>query len=124
MQSNNSVIVAKAAIHRNDSAIDSGLHRSDEYTEGEKYSVLDRVNTPADIKTLTDSEIKQLANDVRQHVIKSVAKTGGHLGAGLGVVELTTAIHAVFDTQRDKLIWDVGHQCYPHKINGNTRKKK
>ena len=79
-------------------------------------SVLDRVNTPADIKPLTDTEIKTLANDVRSHVIDSVAQTGGHLGAGLGVVELTTAIHAVFDTPKDKLIWDVGHQCYPHKV--------
>jgi 1-deoxy-D-xylulose-5-phosphate synthase len=74
------------------------------------------VNTPADIKSLTDEEIKQLADDVRGATIRAVSKTGGHLGAGLGVVELTTAIHAVFDTPEDKLIWDVGHQCYPHKI--------
>jgi 1-deoxy-D-xylulose-5-phosphate synthase len=79
-------------------------------------TILDRVNYPADIKSLNDAEIKQLADDVRQHVINCVAKTGGHLGAGLGVVELTTAIHAVFDTPKDKLIWDVGHQCYPHKV--------
>lgn len=79
-------------------------------------SILDRVNTPADIKSLTDEEINQLADDLRGAVIQAVSKTGGHLGAGLGVVELTTAIHAVFDTPHDKLIWDVGHQCYPHKI--------
>ncbi len=79
-------------------------------------SVLSRVNIPADIKGLKDSEIKQLADEVRAHVIESVAQTGGHLGAGLGVVELTTALHAVFDTPKDKLIWDVGHQCYPHKV--------
>ncbi len=79
-------------------------------------TILDRINIPADIKPLSDSDIKQLATDVRNHVIESVSKTGGHLGAGLGVVELTTAIHAVFDTPKDKLIWDVGHQCYPHKV--------
>ena len=79
-------------------------------------TVLDRVNTPLDIKGLTDHEIKQLADDVRATLIETCAKTGGHLGSGLGVVELTTAIHAVFDTPEDKLIFDVGHQCYPHKI--------
>lgn len=79
-------------------------------------NLLDTVHSPADIKGLSDDQIKQLANEVRQCVIDSVSQTGGHLGAGLGVVELTTAIHAVFDTPRDKLIWDVGHQCYPHKV--------
>jgi len=82
----------------------------------EPKKILDRVNIPADIKSLSDDEIKILADDVRNHVVDSVSKTGGHLGAGLGVVELTTAIHAVFDTPTDKLIWDVGHQCYPHKV--------
>ncbi len=80
------------------------------------FSILDRVNIPADIKGLNDAQLKQLATEVRAHVIESVAQTGGHLGAGLGVVELTTAIHAVFDTPKDKLVWDVGHQCYPHKV--------
>lgn len=84
--------------------------------QNDKGSILSRVNTPTDIKSLNDDEIKRLADDVRTHIIHSVSKTGGHLGAGLGVVELTTAIHAVFDTPRDKLIWDVGHQCYPHKV--------
>ena len=79
-------------------------------------TILDRVTIPSDIKSLNDDEIKQLATDVRHAVIQSVSKTGGHLGAGLGVVELTTAIHAVFDTPKDRLIWDVGHQCYPHKV--------
>ena len=79
-------------------------------------AVLDRINTPADMKSLTDAELRQLADEVRQATIHAVSKTGGHLGAGLGVVELTTAIHAVFDTPHDRLIWDVGHQCYPHKI--------
>lgn len=68
------------------------------------------------MKSLTDEELKQLADDVRGATIQVVSKTGGHLGAGLGVVELTTALHAVFDTPHDRLIWDVGHQCYPHKI--------
>jgi 1-deoxy-D-xylulose-5-phosphate synthase len=78
--------------------------------------LLDRVKLPADMKALSDRELKQLADEVRAETISAVSETGGHLGAGLGVVELTVAIHAVFDTPRDKLIWDVGHQCYPHKI--------
>ena len=68
------------------------------------------------MKSLTDEELHTLADELRGATIRAVSKTGGHLGAGLGVVELTTAIHAVFDTPRDRLIWDVGHQCYPHKI--------
>lgn len=79
-------------------------------------SILDRVNTPADMKTLSDEELHTLADELRRATIAAVSKTGGHLGAGLGVVELTTAIHAVFNTPEDRLIWDVGHQCYPHKI--------
>lgn len=80
------------------------------------YTVLNRVNTPADMKALSDDELKTLCSEVRTHMVHAVAQTGGHLGAGLGVVELTVAIHAVFDTPKDKLIWDVGHQAYPHKI--------
>ncbi len=79
-------------------------------------SILSKIKTPADMKPLSDEELRSLADELRSAVIKAVSKTGGHLGAGLGVVELTTAIHAVFDTPDDKLIWDVGHQCYPHKI--------
>jgi len=78
--------------------------------------LLDRVRTPADLKGLSDSDLHHLAAELRAETISAVSVTGGHLGAGLGVVELTVAIHAVFDTPRDKLIWDVGHQCYPHKI--------
>ncbi|MEM8980254.1 MAG: 1-deoxy-D-xylulose-5-phosphate synthase [Pseudomonadota bacterium] len=78
--------------------------------------LLDTVHIPADLKRLSDAELKQLASEVRTETISAVSQTGGHLGAGLGVVELTVAIHAVFDTPKDKLIWDVGHQCYPHKI--------
>jgi 1-deoxy-D-xylulose-5-phosphate synthase len=78
--------------------------------------LLDRVSGPADMKSLTDTDLARLAHEVRREVINTVSQTGGHLGSSLGVVELTVAIHAVFDTPRDKLIWDVGHQCYPHKI--------
>jgi 1-deoxy-D-xylulose-5-phosphate synthase len=78
--------------------------------------VLDRVASPADLKALTDGELARLADELRAEVISVVSETGGHLGSSLGVVELTVAIHAVFNTPVDKLIWDVGHQCYPHKI--------
>jgi len=78
--------------------------------------LLDTVNTPADIRRLDKSQLPQLCDELRQEVISAVSVTGGHLGAGLGVVELTVAIHYVFDTPNDKLIWDVGHQCYPHKV--------
>jgi 1-deoxy-D-xylulose-5-phosphate synthase len=78
--------------------------------------VLDRVVCSADLKALTDPELMQLAGELRRETIEVVSKTGGHLGSSLGVVELTVAIHAVFNTPLDKLIWDVGHQCYPHKI--------
>jgi 1-deoxy-D-xylulose-5-phosphate synthase len=79
-------------------------------------SVLSSVNTPDDFRHFTDVQLKQLADDVRHEMIDVVSKTGGHLGAGLGVVELTVALHAVFNTPDDKIIWDVGHQAYPHKI--------
>jgi 1-deoxy-D-xylulose-5-phosphate synthase len=78
--------------------------------------MLDTVRVPADMRQFSLAELKQLADDLRQETIDTVSVTGGHLGAGLGVVELTVALHHVFDTPRDKLIWDVGHQTYPHKI--------
>ena len=78
--------------------------------------VLDRVSLPSDLKALSDRELRQLADELRAETISAVSVTGGHLGAGLGVVELTVALHAVFAAPRDKIIWDVGHQCYPHKI--------
>ena len=77
---------------------------------------LDRIHSPADLRGLSVSELRHVADDLRTETIAAVSKTGGHLGAGLGVVELTVALHAVFDTPRDKVIWDVSHQCYPHKI--------
>ncbi|MCP5432373.1 MAG: 1-deoxy-D-xylulose-5-phosphate synthase [Alphaproteobacteria bacterium] len=78
--------------------------------------LLDTVHEPADLHRMSKEELKQLADELRAETIDAVSVTGGHLGAGLGVVELTVALHAVFDTPRDKLIWDVGHQAYPHKI--------
>ncbi len=78
--------------------------------------LLDTINKPADMRDLDDAKLRQLADELRIETIAAVSKTGGHLGAGLGVVELTTAIHAIFNTPEDRLIWDVGHQCYPHKI--------
>lgn len=82
----------------------------------ERYPMLDRVTLPADLKGLTLAELKRLADDVRAFLIDTVSRTGGHLGAGLGSVELTIALHHVFNTPVDKLVWDVGHQAYPHKI--------
>lgn len=78
--------------------------------------LLDKVNYPDDLKKIDDRDLPQLAGEVRAEMIDAVSRTGGHLGAGLGVVELTIAIHKVFDTPHDRLIFDVGHQCYPHKI--------
>ena len=78
--------------------------------------LLNRINAPSDLKSLSDVELSALTHELRSDVVEAVAQTGGHLGSSLGVVELTVALHAVFDTPRDKLIWDVGHQCYPHKV--------
>ena len=85
--------------------------------------LLDRIDTPADLRALQDGELKQLASELRQELIDAVSVTGGHLGAGLGVVELTIALHRVFDTPNDRLIWDVGHQSYPHKILTGRRSR-
>ena len=81
-----------------------------------KTPLLDQVKSPADLRRLGDRDLPQLARELRQETIDAVSVTGGHLGAGLGVVELTVALHRVFDTPRDRLVWDVGHQAYPHKI--------
>ncbi len=85
-------------------------------SEVSKTPLLDRIQFPRDLKNLSAEQLKQLAGELRSETIDAVAKTGGHLGAGLGVVELTVALHYVFDTPGDRLIWDVGHQSYPHKI--------
>ena len=78
--------------------------------------LLDTVSSPADLKGMSAAQLRQLADELRAETISAVSVTGGHLGAGLGVVELTVALHAIFDAPRDKIIFDVGHQCYPHKI--------
>jgi deoxyxylulose-5-phosphate synthase len=85
-------------------------------SEPSKTPLLDLVKTPADLRRLESGQLRQLADELRTETVDAVAVTGGHLGAGLGVVELTVAIHYVFDTPSDRLIWDVGHQAYPHKI--------
>ena len=78
--------------------------------------LLDQINYPADLRKLKKNQLKQASDELREELINVVSETGGHLGAGLGVVELTIAIHYIFNTPKDKLVWDVGHQCYPHKI--------
>ena len=81
-----------------------------------KTPLLDQIRIPSDLRKFSEKDLPQLAAELRRETIDAVSVTGGHLGAGLGVVELTVALHYLFDTPRDKLIWDVGHQCYPHKI--------
>lgn len=78
-------------------------------------SILDRIHSPADLKPMTRDELREVSSEMRERLIEVCSRTGGHIGAGLGVVELTVALHAVFDTPRDKIVWDVGHQGYPHK---------
>src|ERR1051325_9351875 len=85
--------------------------------------LLDTVETPHDLRKLKPADLRQLADELRSETISAVGATGGHLGSGLGVVELTVAIHYVFDTPHDRLIWDVGHQCYPHKILTGRRER-
>ena len=81
-----------------------------------KTPLLDQIEFPSDLRGLEYSQLRQAADELRTELVDVVSVTGGHLGAGLGVVELTVALHRVFDTPRDKIIWDVGHQSYPHKI--------
>ena len=80
------------------------------------FQYLDRINFPSDLKKIPESKLQEVSDEVRKEMIDAVSVTGGHLGASLGVVELTVALHYIFNTPKDKLIWDVGHQCYPHKI--------
>jgi 1-deoxy-D-xylulose-5-phosphate synthase len=82
----------------------------------ENARLLDGIEEPVDFRHFSDDDLKKLAQELRQETVEAVSVTGGHLGAGLGVIELTVAIHAVFNTPQDRLIWDVGHQSYPHKI--------
>src|SRR6202040_4484254 len=83
---------------------------------GTPTPLLDTISTPADLRRLPEKDLRQVADELRAETVSAVAVTGGHLGAGLGVVELTVALHYLFDTPRDRLLWDVGHQAYPHKI--------
>src|SRR5580700_5590596 len=85
-------------------------------TTSSKTPLLDTIASPLDLRRLKESDLAQVANELRAETIDAVSVTGGHLGAGLGVVELTVALHYVFDTPNDRLVWDVGHQAYPHKI--------
>ena len=78
--------------------------------------ILDSIEDPSDLRSLSHEQLQLLATELRNDTVRTVSSTGGHLGASLGVVELTLALHYVFDTPDDRLIWDVGHQCYPHKI--------
>ncbi|MDZ7294374.1 MAG: 1-deoxy-D-xylulose-5-phosphate synthase, partial [candidate division KSB1 bacterium] len=87
------------------------------------YPLLDRINSPADLRNLDIPELCQLAKELREFIVSTVSCTGGHLAPSLGVVELTLALHYVFDTPRDKIIWDVGHQSYPHKILTGRREQ-
>ena len=85
-------------------------------TTSSKTPLLDTIASPFDLRRLKESDLAQVADELRTETIDAVSVTGGHLGAGLGVVELTVALHYVFDTPNDRLVWDVGHQAYPHKI--------
>ena len=80
------------------------------------YSLLDTIASPADLRRLERKQLPQLASELRTFLIESVSQTGGHLSSNLGTVELTIALHAVFNPPEDRLVWDVGHQCYPHKV--------
>ncbi|WP_289779830.1 1-deoxy-D-xylulose-5-phosphate synthase N-terminal domain-containing protein, partial [Zymomonas mobilis] len=81
-----------------------------------KTPLLDKIKTPAELRQLDRNSLRQLADELRKETISAVGVTGGHLGSGLGVIELTVALHYVFNTPKDALVWDVGHQTYPHKI--------
>jgi len=81
-----------------------------------RYPLLSQIDTPSDLRRLPESELRAVADELRAYLIESVGKSGGHFGAGLGVVELTTVLHYLYDTPNDRIVWDVGHQCYPHKI--------
>ncbi|MFM2005381.1 MAG: hypothetical protein RLZZ09_1036, partial [Pseudomonadota bacterium] len=85
-------------------------------TESNTSSLLDSITDPNDVRALTEDQLPQLAEELREFLLQSVSQSGGHLAAGLGTVDLTIALHYVFNTPEDKLVWDVGHQAYPHKI--------
>lgn len=97
--------------------------KEDDVLNEQKTPLLDRISSPTDLKKLSHKDLLQLSKELRYKTISAVSKTGGHLGAGLGVVELTIALHYIFDTPKDKIIWDVGHQAYPHKILTKRKNK-
>ena len=84
--------------------------------DSERYPRLARIDTPADLRQFPESELPAIADELRDYLIEQVAQVGGHFGAGLGVIELTVALHYLYETPDDRLVWDVGHQSYPHKI--------
>ena len=84
--------------------------------DAQRYPRLSRIAVPADLRQFPESELPAVADELRAYLIETVSQVGGHFGAGLGVIELTVALHFLFDTPVDRLVWDVGHQCYPHKI--------
>src|SRR5512143_304835 len=90
--------------------------RASEQQESEPVSILDRLHGPADLRGLTEPELEQLAAEIRETIIRTVASTGGHLGSSLGVVEITLALHRVLESPRDRIVWDTGHQAYAHKL--------
>ena len=81
-----------------------------------RYPRLSRISVPADLRSFGEEELPAIADELRAYLIESVGRSGGHFGAGLGVIELTVALHWLYETPDDRLVWDVGHQCYPHKI--------
>ena len=85
-------------------------------TDSSDFPLLDTINSPAELRRLTEQDLQPLAGELRRFLIDVTSETGGHLAPGLGAVELTVALHYVFDTPRDRLVWDIGHQAYPHKI--------
>src|SRR3989339_1465840 len=91
--------------------------------EKRNYKYLYNLNSPADLRKLKVNELPKVCDEVRDYMVDVITKTGGHFGAGLGVVELTIALHYVFDTPHDRLVWDVGHQTYPHKILTGRREQ-
>ena len=84
--------------------------------DSSRYPHLSRIDTPADLRRVDEAALPDVARELRDYLIESVASSGGHFGAGLGVIELTVALHYLYNTPNDRLVWDVGHQCYPHKI--------
>ena len=84
--------------------------------DAERYPRLSRINLPGDLRKFPESELPAIADELRAYLVETVSQVGGHFGAGLGVIELTVALHYLYDTPVDRLVWDVGHQCYPHKI--------